>query len=47
MSDEGTILCWVIYDPVSGEIVMQCSSRKEARELAGRDGRIAVVRASH
>lgn len=44
---EGKVIAWVIYDPKSGEIVMQCVSRKEARELAGKDGRIAVVRASH
>jgi len=47
MNSEGKVICWVIYDPASGEIVMQCNSRKEARELAGKDGKIGVVRASH
>jgi hypothetical protein len=44
---EGKVICWVIYDGKTGEIVMQCASRKEARELAGRDGKIGVVRSAH
>lgn len=44
---EGKIIAWVIYDPKSGEIVVQCVSRKEARELAGKDGKIGIVRETH
>ncbi|GGA00267.1 hypothetical protein GCM10011408_21460 [Dyella caseinilytica] len=44
---EGKIIAWVIYDPKSGEILVQCWSRKEARKLAGKDGKIGVVRSTH
>lgn len=45
MADQTDILCWVIYDPETGEIIMQCPTRNDARDLAaGTNGRIAVVR---
>lgn len=30
----GDIVCWLIVDPETGELVMRCTSRDEARELA-------------
>lgn len=47
MKTEGKVIAWVIYDKKSGEIVMQCANRKEARELAGKDGVIAKVIGAH
>lgn len=47
MKTEGKVIAWVIYDEKTGEIVMQCASRKEARELCGKDGKIGVVRSAH
>ena len=47
MNSEGKVIYWVIYDPVSGEIVMQCANRKEARALCDHDGKIAKVVESH
>lgn len=45
MAEQRDILCWVIYDPDTGEIVIQCPTRNDARDLVtGTNGRIAVVR---
>lgn len=47
MKTEGKVIAWVIYDYKTGEIIMQCWSRREARELCGKDGKIAKVVESH
>jgi hypothetical protein len=44
---EGEVIGWVIYDPETKEIVIQCDTRKEVRELVGQDGKIGKVVESH
>lgn len=34
----GDVLAWVVIDPTSGELVMRCASRSEARRIAAESG---------
>jgi hypothetical protein len=43
----GDVICWLIVDPDTGELIMRCNSRDHARELArgcGKVCRVEVVR---
>ena len=30
----GYVICWVVIDPHTGELVLRCPSRSEARRIA-------------
>lgn len=44
---DGEVLGWIVLDPETGEWCVRCETRAEARELAGDDSVIAVVRGAH
>lgn len=41
------VIGWVIYDAKTGEIVMLCDNRRQARKFAGKDGKIGKIVESH
>lgn len=48
MREDGRVIAWLVYDSATGELILQCAKRSEAREMAEEcGGRVAKVVSSH